>query len=76
VTTLADDDIARKAIDKLSLTEMTEMELAPLSSSISTADSEDVTALRSKLEMLELKLEEMTLKVHVPYPMMFSILTL
>jgi hypothetical protein len=65
--TLAEDDMARKVVEKLSLTEMTEMELAPLSSSISTADSsEDVTALRSKLEMLELKLEEMTLKVHVP----------
>lgn len=67
--TLAEDDVVRKAVNKLSLTEM---ELAPLSSSISTADSsEDVTALRSKLEMLELKLEEMTLKVHVPYPTVF-----
>ena len=61
--TLPDEDVARKALDKLSLTEM---ELAPLASSISTADSsEEVIALRSKLEMLELKLEEMTLKVHV-----------
>jgi hypothetical protein len=63
-TTLAEDEAQLKSLEKMSLTDM---ELAPISSSLSTTDSStaEVDTLRSKLEMLELKLEEMTLKVHV-----------
>lgn len=64
-TTLIEDDVNQKALEKL---DVTDMELAPLSSSMSISDTShaEVESLRSKLDMLELKLEEMTLKVHVP----------
>ena len=63
-TTLVEDEMTTKSLEKVSISDM---ELAPLTRSLSrTSDSTvEVENLRSKLEMLELKLEEMTLKVHV-----------
>jgi len=68
-TTFIEDDATTntKSLEKVSISDM---ELAPLARSMSRASDStlEVESLRSKLEMLELKLEEMTLKVHVRFP--------
>jgi len=63
-TTLVEDEMTARSPEKVSISDI---ELAPLTRSLSRGSEStvEVENLRSKLEMLELKLEEMTLKVHV-----------